>query len=161
MKAEIGEENWENAEIAMMKVHSALQNAYLKMDRDGDGKVSLSEIQFFIEETGRFLTEQYEYWRARITKKATDYTSYVQNSAVFVIILNKWESLDTDKNGIVTWEEFQVGVKTEIGEENYEKMVELVKNMYILIQNLYLSLDTDGDGRVTSAEVEACKCFCC
>jgi len=69
-------------------------------------------------------------------------------------MVRKWSELDTDGDGVVSFDEFAAGVKAEMsGAENYAE--ESVKNMYMTITHVYQSLDTDGDGEVSTEELIA------
>jgi len=69
-------------------------------------------------------------------------------------MVRKWSELDTDGDGVVSYDEFAAGVRAEFGGAEGD-MDDSIKNMYMTITHVYMSLDTDGDGKVSTDELIA------
>jgi len=67
-------------------------------------------------------------------------------------MVQNWQELDTDGDGVVSYDEFAAGVRAEYGDDAPE-LEDSIRNMYMTITHVYMSLDTDGDGHVSTEEL--------
>merc|ERR1719203_1215835 len=75
-----------------------------------------------------------------------------QYAGVCARMVQKWQELDTDGDGVVSYDEFAAGVREEYGGAEPE-IDDSIRNMYMTITHVYMSLDTDGDGKVSTEEL--------
>jgi len=78
-----------------------------------------------------------------------------QYAGVCAQMVQKWKELDTDGDGVVSYDEFAAGVKAEYGDKPGPEIDDSIRNMYMTITHVYFSLDTDGDGQVSTEELIA------